>query len=158
MVQWKMRGRPDAAEPYFERLRKLEPAHPGMLEFFREWCPARGESARLAQVLTDVSRGLVEGAERMAIVAELAKMNEESANATKAIDGWRNILRHDPQNKEARDALKRLYRQTGGWSALTDLLRGELEKIPRPTRLPGSPTSARSPVSTRTRSRAIRLS
>ena len=131
MVQWKMRGRPDAAEPYFERLRKLEPAHPGMLEFFREWCPAHGESARLAQVLTDASRGLVEGAERMAIVAELAKMNEESANATKAIDGWRNILRHDPQNKEARDALKRLYRQTGGWSALTDLLRGELEKIPQ---------------------------
>ena len=42
MVHWKMRGRPEAAEPFFERLRRLEPAHPGMLGFFREWCAARG--------------------------------------------------------------------------------------------------------------------
>jgi tetratricopeptide (TPR) repeat protein len=130
MVQWKMRNRPDAAEPYFERLRKLEPAHPGMLGFFREWCPAHGETARLGQVLTDASRALPEGAERMAIVAEMAKINEESANASKAIEGWRNILRQDPVNKDARDALKRLYRQSGGWSALTDLLRSELERVP----------------------------
>ncbi len=131
MVQWKMRSRPDLAEPYFERLRKLEPAHPGMLGFFREWCPARGEAARLGQVLTDASRALPEGAERMAIVAELAKSNEDSANASKAIEGWRNILRQDPVNKEAREALKRLYRQSGGWSALTDLLRSELERVPQ---------------------------
>ena len=130
MVNWKMRGRPDAAEPYFERLRKLEPAHPGMLAFFREWLGSRGEHARLTQVLTDASRALPEGADRTAIISELAKLAEEGANATKAIEGWRNILRQDPNNKEARESLKRLYRQTGGWNALTDLLRSELERIP----------------------------
>jgi tetratricopeptide (TPR) repeat protein len=130
MVHWKMRNRPDAAEPYFERLRKLEPAHPGMLGFFREWCAGRGENARLTQILTDASRALPEGAERNGITSELAKLAEEGANATKAIEGWRNILRQDPGNREARDSLKRLYRQTGGWNALTDLLRSELERLP----------------------------
>ena len=27
MVHWKMRGKPEAADPYFERLRKMEPAN-----------------------------------------------------------------------------------------------------------------------------------
>jgi tetratricopeptide (TPR) repeat protein len=130
MVHWKMRGRPEAAEPYFERLRKLEPAHPRMLEFFREWCLAKGENARLGQVLTEAARGMPEGPERMALVAETAKLADESSNTTKAIEGWRTLLRQDPNSKDARDALKRLYRQTGGWNALTDLLRTELEKIP----------------------------
>ena len=130
MVNWKMRERPDAAEPYFERLRKLEPAHPGMLGFFREWCAARGENARLTQILTDASRALPEGADRVAIASELAKLAEEGANATKAIEGWRNLLRQDPGNKEARESLKRLYRTTGGWNALTDLLRNEIERVP----------------------------
>jgi golgin subfamily B member 1 len=43
MVHWRMRERPEAAEPYFERLRRLEPSHQGMLGFFRELCRARGE-------------------------------------------------------------------------------------------------------------------
>jgi len=129
MVHWRMRKRPDAAEPWFERLRKLEPAHPGMLGFFREWCAARGESARLATVLTEAQRSLPEGKERTAIASEVAKLAEEGANAQKAIEQWRSLLRHDPGNKDAREALKRLYRQTGGWNALTDLLRQELDRL-----------------------------
>jgi len=33
------------AENPAERLRKLEPAHPGMIGFFREWCPKHSEQA-----------------------------------------------------------------------------------------------------------------
>ena len=130
MVHWRMRGRPDAAEPWFERLRKLEPANAGMLGFFREWCGSRGETTRLATVLTEAQRALPEGPERSAIGAELAKLAEEGANAQKAIEQWRTLLRQDPRNQDARDALKRLYRQTAGWNALSDLLRQELERLP----------------------------
>lgn len=131
MVHWRMRKKPDAAEPWFERLRKLEPAHPGMLGFFRESLGARGETARLAQVLTEAQRSLPDGKERTAIASEIAKLAEEGANAQKAIEQWRALLRQDPGNKDARDALKRLYRQTAGWNALTDLLRQELERLPQ---------------------------
>jgi tetratricopeptide (TPR) repeat protein len=130
MVHWRMRGKPEAAEPFFERLRKLEPAHPGMLAFFREWCASRGESSRLATVLSEAQRAMADGPERAAIVAEIAKLAEEGANAQKAIEQWRSVLRQDAGNAEARSALKRLYRLTASFSALTDLLRQELEKLP----------------------------
>src|SRR5579859_1336590 len=136
MVHWRMRGRPEAAEPWFDRVRKLEPAHPGMVAFFREYCAARGETSKLSQVLTDAQRAMPDGPERGAMVAELAKLAEEGANAQKAIEQWRNVLRQDPRSKEARDALKRLYRQTASWNALTDLLRQELEKL-SPGDVPG---------------------
>jgi tetratricopeptide (TPR) repeat protein len=130
MVHWRMRGRPDAAEPWFERLRKLEPANAGMLNFFREWCTGRGETTRLSTVLTEAQRSMPEGPERSAIGTEIAKLAEVGANAQKAIEQWRTLLRQDPKNADARTALKRLYRQTAGWNALTDLLRQELEKLP----------------------------
>ncbi len=129
MVHWRMRGRLDAAEPWFERARKIEPAHPGMLAFFREWCSARGETGRLATILTEAQRALPDGADRSGLVAEIARLAEEGANAQKAIEQWRALLRQDPGNKEARDALKRLYRNTAAWNALTDLLRQEIERL-----------------------------
>jgi len=131
MVHWRMRGKPEAAEPWFERLRKLEPANQGMLSFFREWCAARGEGARLATILIEAQRSMPDGPERTSISAEIAKLSEEGANAQKAIEQWRLILRQDPNSREARDALKRLYRQTATFNALTDLLRQELEKTPQ---------------------------
>src|SRR5580704_19230378 len=130
MVHWRMRGRPEAAEAWFERLRKLDPAHPGMLSFFREWCTARGENTRLAAIFSDAQRATPDGPERGALAAEVAKLAEDGANAQKAIEQWRAVLRQDARNKEARDALKRLYRQTASWNALTDLLRQELERLP----------------------------
>ena len=139
MVHWKMRQKPEAAEPYFERLRKLEPAHPGMLAFFREWCPKKGEQARLAQIFTDAQRAMPDGRDRAQLAAEIAGLAEEGANAQKAIEQWRNILRADPANEKAREALKRLYRQSGAFNHLADLLRSELERTPpddAKTRLP----------------------
>jgi tetratricopeptide (TPR) repeat protein len=129
MVHWRKRGRPEAAESWFERLRRLDPAHPGMLAFFREWCSARGETTRLASIFSDAQRATPDGPERGALAAEVAKLAEDSANAQKAIEQWRAVLRQDARNKEARDALKRLYRQTASWNALTDLLRQELDRL-----------------------------
>ncbi|HEY5145376.1 MAG TPA: hypothetical protein VII82_01350, partial [Polyangiaceae bacterium] len=139
MIHWRKRGRPETAETWFERLRKLDPANAAMLSFFREWCSTRGESARLATILGDAQRATPDGVERGAIVAEIAKLAEEGANAQKAIEQWRAVLRQDPRNKDARDALKRLYRQTASWNALSDLLRQELDKLAAddaPGRLP----------------------
>jgi len=130
MVNWKMRGKPDVAEPYFDKLRKVEPAHPGMLAFFRETLTARNDLQKLSQILTDAQRTLPDGLARTQIAAEIAKLSEEGANAAKAIEQWRALLRSDAGNKQARDALKRLYKQTGAWSQLAELLRGELERIP----------------------------
>jgi tetratricopeptide (TPR) repeat protein len=131
MLNWKMRGKPEAAEPFFERLRRYEPGHPGMLGFFREWAKEKGASGRLSSVLADAHRSMPDGPERRTIAAEIATLSEEGANAAKAIEQWRALYRQDPGNHGARDALKRLYRQTAGWNALTDLLRSDLERTPQ---------------------------
>ena len=129
MVNWRMREKPEAAEPYFEKLRKAEPAHPGMLAFFREWCPKRSEQARLVQILSDAQRAMPDAPERGQLAAEIAGLAEDGANAQKAIEQWRTLLRSEPTNVAARDALKRLYRSTGAFNHLADLLRTELERI-----------------------------
>ncbi|MFO0660378.1 MAG: tetratricopeptide repeat protein [Polyangiaceae bacterium] len=128
MVHWRMRNRPDAAEPWFEKLRKLEPAHGGMLSFFREWCEAKKDKVRLLNVLSDAQRALPDGAERTAISAEIARMAEGEANPGKAIEQYKAVLRQDPGNRDARDALKRLYVQTESWNPLVEVLRQELER------------------------------
>ncbi|HXN33651.1 MAG TPA: tetratricopeptide repeat protein, partial [Polyangiaceae bacterium] len=100
-----------------------------MLSFFREWCGGRGESARLAAVLAEAQRAMPDGPERSGVGAEVANLAEEGANAQKAIEQWRAVLRQDANNAAAREALKRLYRQSASYNALADLLRQELEKL-----------------------------
>jgi predicted O-linked N-acetylglucosamine transferase (SPINDLY family) len=129
MVNWKMRNRPEAAEPFFERLRRAQPGHQMALEFFRGYCRDRGEGARLAQILVDAERALPPGAPKSALAEEISGLAQEGASATKAIEHNRHLLRQDASNVEARETLKRLYRQTASWNALADLLRGELERI-----------------------------
>ena len=42
-------------------------------------------------------------------------------------DGFKLVLRHEPQHVEALSSLKELYRRSGKWNALVELLRVELE-------------------------------
>jgi tetratricopeptide (TPR) repeat protein len=130
MVHWRMRGKPDAAEPWFEKVRKLAPAHGVVINFFREWCEQKNLRARLVAVLTDAQRAMSDGPERAAVAAELARLAEDDANASKAIEQYKASLRADPSNVEAREALKRLYTQTEAWVPLIDLLKHELDRVP----------------------------
>jgi tetratricopeptide (TPR) repeat protein len=131
MVHWRMRSQPQAAEPYFDRVRRADPTHAGMLNFFREHLVSKGDKARLYAILTDAQRAMSDGPEKRAIATELAKLAESTENAHKAIDQYKNILRTDPDNREARDALKRLYMHTEGYNALVELYRQDLERTPQ---------------------------
>ncbi len=128
MVHWRMRNQPQAAEPFFERVRKGDPSHAGMLNFFREHLMVKGDKARLATILTDAQRAMADGPDKVALSTEIAKLAESAENAQKAIEQYKAVLRTDPENRDARDALKRLYAQSESWNALVELYRQELEK------------------------------
>ncbi|MEB2314045.1 MAG: tetratricopeptide repeat protein [Sorangiineae bacterium] len=130
MLHFRMRGKPQDAEPWFERIAKIEPTHPGMLSFYREYSGELGDDARLIEVLQRAQRAMKDGAERAALGAELAKLMEGQENAQKAIEQYKTVLRQDPDNAEARASLKRLYTQTQGYNALVELLRQELDRTP----------------------------
>lgn len=130
MLHWRKRERADDAEPWFDRIRKLEPASPLVLNFYREHCAATGDDARLLGVLQGAQRAMPDGPEKQAIVAELTKLADAQEAATRQIEQFKSALRTNPDDAEAREALKRLYRQTEGYNALVELLRQQVERTP----------------------------
>jgi golgin subfamily B member 1 len=131
MIHWRVRGKTDAAEAYFRRLRKIAPAHPGMLGFYRKTLGEAGEKAKLLQILTDAQRATDDKKLADTLTKEIAQLaGAEGGNVEKAIDAWKNVLRQEPANDEARRELKTLYRQTGKWNNLLDALKAEVEALP----------------------------
>jgi golgin subfamily B member 1 len=128
MLYWKNAHRMKDAETWFERIARLNPTHPGMLDFYRAYSSELGDEGRLIEVLQNAQRALKDGAEKTAIATEIARLAEGQENAQKAIEQYKGVLRQDPDNSAARDALKRLYKQTQGYNALVELLRQQLER------------------------------
>nr|HEX4318042.1 tetratricopeptide repeat protein [Kofleriaceae bacterium] len=156
MAAWKHTRQLELAEEYFRRVRKIEPAHPAALDFYREYYPARGENNKLLALLKSVDQisapasGAVGEAVPQAAASaapsasmpaarsgrsrplsqEIAELSEAQANPEKAIEAWKQTLRQDPTSQEARAALARLYRRTEKWNALLDLMKDETERLP----------------------------
>ncbi len=130
MLHWRKREAPEDADPWFERVRKIEPAHEGMLNFFRQYLASIGDDARLLGVLQAAHRVMSEGPSKAEVGTEIARLAESQKDAQRAIEQYKGLLRQDPDNTEARDSLKRLYRQTEGYNALVELLRQQLERTP----------------------------
>ncbi len=64
------------------------------------------------------------------VAQEIARLAEGQANAQKAIEQYKAVVRQDPDHEEARERLKVLYKQTQGYNALVELLRVQLERTP----------------------------
>lgn len=134
MVLWKHVGDVEEAESYFARVRKLDPAHPAALDFYRAYYPAKGENHKLLALLRQaekVARPRRESnPQALTIGREIAELAEAQHNPEKAIEAWKQLLRHDPASSEARAALARLYRKTEKWNALLDLMKEEIDRLP----------------------------
>ncbi len=129
MVHWRFRDDPDAAEPYFGRLRKMDPGHPGMLDFYRAYL-ADDPEGRWITILADAQRGASSDEQKLQLAIELATAAQAHPQGTeRAIDAWKVVLRHDPSNERAPTALKELYERTEKWNALVELLKAEADAI-----------------------------
>jgi len=129
MVHWRMRGSPEDAEPYFARLRKLDGAHPAMLNFYREYYAKTEDPGAWLSVLGDAQRVSSEDA-RLELALEQAKLAAQSATPDAAIDAWKLVQRLDPDHPEVSAALRGLYRTAEKWSALADVIKAEIEATP----------------------------
>ena len=128
MMHWRMRGKPEQAEPFFARLRKFDPAHPAMLDFYREHLPKAGDEAKLVHVLADAQRMSGDSGNKLRLAIEVArKATDGQTNVDRSVDAWKAVLRLDPQNREAALALIDLYRKAQKWNALADALKVELD-------------------------------
>lgn len=129
MLLWKKRQDLASAEPWFARLRKLDPANPGMLDFYRAYYVSEEDAPQLLSVLTAAQRVLSSGKEKQELTAEIAHLAAGHKDAQKAVEQYKNLLRQDPTNEQAITALRQLYRKTQNYGALVDLLRQQLETL-----------------------------
>ena len=135
MVLWKHLNDLDQAEEYFRRIRKIDPAHPAALDFYRTYYTAKGETGKLMTLLKSAEKSAAAGGGRAAtrgeksISIEIAELAEAQNNPEKAIEAWKQHLRADPTSVQARSSLARLYRRTEKWNALLDLMKDEIDRL-----------------------------
>ncbi len=134
MVHWRIRKAPAEADPYFSRLRKIDPAHPGVVDFYREYLSREnaGEDgeARLITILGDALRVAQTSKQKLELATELANAAEEKGATERAIDAWKAVQRIDPTNDRAATALRTLYRDGEKWNALVEVMRAEIDALP----------------------------
>ncbi len=133
MVHWRIRNAPTEAEAYFARLRKIDPAHPGMLSFYRDFLGQSEDEearARLLTILTDAQRVAETDEQKRDLAIELARAAQATDATERAIDAWKAVQRLDPASEEANAALRELYRRGQKWNALVELMRSELDALP----------------------------
>lgn len=128
MVHWRFRESPDEAEPYFARLRKMDPGHPGMLDFYRSYLEG-GDEQRWVRILSDAQRGASGDAQQLSLATELARAASAGHAEDRAIDAWKVVLRLDPANEEAPRELRALYETSEKWNALVEVLKTEADHV-----------------------------
>lgn len=130
-VLWRRTGQAALAEPYYRRVRRGEPAHPRVLEFYRELFGDESKAMQLIQVLVQARRASKEAELRFELAKEVAELAERRAGSPdRAIEMWRAVMREDGYDARASRELERLYRDSGKWTALVDLLKDELDRVP----------------------------
>lgn len=129
MLHWKKRSAPADAEPWFARIQKFEPTHEGVLNFYREYKADLNDDAGLVQILREAQEALPAGDERRRqLEDEIASKQDAQHSAQRYIEKYKSALRENPDDQEAREQLKILYKQTQGHNALVELLRQQLER------------------------------
>ncbi|MBK8236387.1 MAG: tetratricopeptide repeat protein [Deltaproteobacteria bacterium] len=127
---WRRSGQPALAEPYFRRVRRSEPAHTEVLAFYREQFAGESGVAQLIQVLVQARRASKDPEARFALAQEVSALAEsQPGGIDRAIETWRSVLREDGYDPRASAALERLYRDSGKWTALVELLKEESERL-----------------------------
>lgn len=129
MIYWKKLNDKEKAKEYFETLQKINPSHPGVISFFKEYYKEKEDWNKLLLILGDAYR-TEKDEKRVSIAKEIALISEEKLeNIDKAIEAWKNVARLSPYDKEAREALKRLYRKGEKWNLLIELLKEEVDRL-----------------------------
>ena len=129
-IIWALTQNPQQAEPYFRRVRRAQADHPSVLTFYRELFSGEGGATQLIQVLVQARRASADPQRRFELASEVAQIAEERlGSADRAVEMWRAVLREDGHDDRAASALMRLYRDSGKWTALVDLLKEEVGRL-----------------------------
>ena len=129
MVHWRFRDDPESAEPFFARLRKIDAAHPGMLDFYRDQIDPSDPEGRLLTTLGDALRTTADAEQQLSLARELGHRAQTADRPERALEAWKLVERLAPGDLDARTALQQLYQSSGKWNALSESIRGEIDTL-----------------------------
>ncbi|KPK53376.1 MAG: hypothetical protein AMJ63_06630 [Myxococcales bacterium SG8_38_1] len=129
MVHWRFRNDPESAEPFFARLRKIDAAHPGMLDFYRTQIDSADPQGRLLTILGDALRTTTDPEQQLSLARELGNRAQTANRPERALEAWKLVERLAPGDLDARTALQQLYQSSGKWNALSESIRGEIDTL-----------------------------
>ncbi|MFN3202425.1 MAG: hypothetical protein ACE366_28760 [Bradymonadia bacterium] len=131
MILWRKVGDLKAAEGYFKRIKLNDPRNGLMLDFYTQFYSEAGDHKRLLATLGARQSAAESLAKKLEIGRQMADVAENALNSPdKAIDVWKGIRKLDPDNGEARDALRRLFERTRKWNALLESLKEDYNLLP----------------------------
>jgi tetratricopeptide (TPR) repeat protein len=131
MILWRKIVDYVEAEKYFKRIKLNDPRQPLMLKFYVDYYTQQEDWRRLLTVLSTQQSEASETEDKIEIGFQMANIAEENLKSKdKAIEMWRAVLRLNPTQEEAIEALTRLYEQGNKWSALLELLKEQLDLLP----------------------------
>ena len=123
---------PHRALASWEASRELAPYDRESLEALRGIYRENYQHERLGGVLVaQLESGIYDGSDELALWRELAELRTESlADATGAIDAWREVLAANGGDRDAIAQLEELYEQEGRWHDSVELYRLKLDHAP----------------------------
>ena len=131
MLWWKKLGNLEAADEYWKKVRKAEPAHPAMLEFYRAlYHERRQRSCSPCSGRRRRSSPTPSGAPSSASRWRSSPRSRRARRRRRSICGraCSSRIRRSPRRSAA---LKRLYQKTEKWNALLELLKEAVEALPK---------------------------
>ena len=129
MVHWRLREAPADAEPYFARLRKLDPAHRGVVEFYQQTLAP--DDSRMLTILSDANRASERPEDKLHFARELAARASDSGELGRATEALQAVRALDSSDTGARDSLRAAYRDAGKFEDLATLVRAEIDALPK---------------------------
>ena len=130
-LYWKRLSKLEEAEQCFRRVKKLQPFHPLLIEFYRAYYSAKDDIPQLLALLGQAQKNETDPEARIRYGIEMATVAERRPQLLeKAIDAWKLLLRIRPGLPEAVEALRRLYTKAEKWNQLLELLKDQCEALP----------------------------
>jgi tetratricopeptide (TPR) repeat protein len=118
---------PAEAARIYERILEVDPADGEALDALEKYYEKQQDWDKLVTVLTMRLATAGAGDSAVAMLTRIAQICEEGLrDENRAIDHYRRILEIAPGNKEALDALGRIYESTEKWAEFIDITRRQI--------------------------------
>ncbi len=125
---WRHFSESQRAESCFRKIEGQAPEPELVREFYVGFYTAQKNWRRLEQFLTDSERG--PGEEPLAVKRTLGRLADEHGQPERAVTFWQAVHQEEPQDRDANEALGRLYPKVGKWHSMVDLLKERLARVP----------------------------